>query len=114
ERSTGKTGADGRFELAGVKPGPTRLAVRAAGFAPQDVRGIDVPAGQSYDVGAIELAPSVIVDGRVVDARGRGIAGAKIERVNEPASAGMVFFEGSRQPGVEVATTRADGSFTVD
>lgn len=108
-----RTGADGRFEIAGIAPGPSQLAVRKGGFAPHDARGLDVPSGGRFDVGTIELQPSVIIAGRVVDARGRGVANASIERLQE-STGGMVMFSGFRSSGAEVATTGADGSFTVD
>jgi protocatechuate 3,4-dioxygenase beta subunit len=108
------TDSSGRFTLAGVRPGNFRLAVRASRYSPHDDDSIVVPAGDAHDVGTVSLLASPIVEGRVVDPRGRGVADVEIGRVPATSGAGFVFFDGFRQPSVPLVRTGADGSFTLD
>lgn len=113
DRLEATTDAAGRFELTDARPGSLQLAVRAAGCAPYDARDIHLPAEKQHDLGVITLEAAVTLDGRVVDSRGRALVGARVQRLPEQRN-GFVFFEGSRRPGVTVATTRGDGTFTAD
>jgi protocatechuate 3,4-dioxygenase beta subunit len=113
DRLEATTDAAGRFELANARPGSLQLAVRAAGCAPYDARDIHLPAEQRHDLGVITLEAAVTLDGRVVDSRGRAIVGARVQRTPEQRD-GFVLFEGFRRPGITVATTRGDGTFSAD
>ncbi len=83
------TGADGRFEMAGLLPGRYDLRAGAAGFAMSEVPGIEVaapgpaagPAGGDGPaaLGTVVLRPGVAIEGLVVDRQDRPVAGAEIE-----------------------------------
>lgn len=67
--------AEGRFELAGLRPLPHRLSIRADGFV--------ALAGERRTPGERELTFPIrragVLTGTVVDARGEPIAGAELE-----------------------------------
>jgi Carboxypeptidase regulatory-like domain len=108
-RSEAHAGADGRFRIAVEDVARTRLAVRAAGFVPYDGE-MAVDMGGERDVGDLALEESVVLEGRVVDASGRGVAQAEIRRASE----GRLEWELSMQFGPLLATTDAQGRFRID
>jgi Carboxypeptidase regulatory-like domain len=57
--------SDGRFSFADVAPGPFKLVVTAAGFAPQQTSG-ELRASESCDLAEIELKPGSTVDVEVM------------------------------------------------
>lgn len=115
------TKADGRFEVA--VPSPSRvaadvsrvLAIEPMEFDPlrlgqADVTGV-VRGATPHDVGDVVLGPApLLARGRVVDASGEGVAGARISfRIARPGSdptSGSVLRRRSLR-------TDADGSFEV-
>lgn len=113
ERLEARTDAEGRFEVSGAKPGNLRLAVRAPRWAPLDKDDLLVPSGERHELGVFTLSPSPLVSGRVVDSRGRGVAGVKIGRT-PPARGGIVIFGGPFSSGVPLTTTGDDGTFELD
>lgn len=80
DRATTTTDADGRFRLA-VAAGSRRVLLRAQarGFAVLS-RPAAAPKDADVDLGRLELARAAIVAGRVVDASGRAVAGARVRR----------------------------------
>lgn len=70
-----RSGADGRFEL-GVDPGEWTLTAREPGYSATPL-ALTVPEAGLEDVRVV-LAPGRALRGRVVDATGRGLAGAMI------------------------------------
>jgi protocatechuate 3,4-dioxygenase beta subunit len=73
------TDADGRFRLAPLKPDkPIDVWADARGFARQHHKGLHVFAGRDQDIGTLTLLPGTRIRGRVVDARVRPLAGARI------------------------------------
>ncbi len=106
------TGGAGRFVLRGPAPGPLRLALRAPGFAPRDEDALPLPDRDEHDLGTLVLERGVVLTGVVVDPLGRGVAGARLVRV-EP---GLALHRALLPALVEraIATTRDDGSFVVD
>jgi len=73
----GTTGKDGRVELLGIGPGWRRLQVSANGYAPEMrmITNATARAGQSVD---IRLQPGTPIAGKVVDAAGNPVAGARV------------------------------------
>ena len=71
-------GADGRFQVEAVPPGPITLVASGRGVAPTrvdtDVRG----EGSVTDVGEVVLDPGVTIEGHVRDRSGNAIADANI------------------------------------
>jgi len=110
ERAESKSNAEGRFVLQPKAKHRARLAVRAAGFAPHDQEV--ALAGADHDLGDVVLEDSAVLQGRVVDAGGRAVAGAELFRLREQEGGLLVF--GTRGSGPKVATTDAQGRFQVD
>ncbi len=72
------TDADGAFTLKGVVPGTNVLVVTSLGFRGQVEPGIEVRAGETRDVGEIELDLGELIQGLVVDTAGEPVAGAQV------------------------------------
>ncbi|WP_428268022.1 carboxypeptidase regulatory-like domain-containing protein [Haliangium sp.] len=101
------TDGDGHARLDGLARGPHRLAVEAAGYA-ESVRIARAPAAGGAPVQVeVVLVPGVPVTGRVVDADGRPVAGARVVA----AEAGDLLV--LRDPAEEGVPTDPDGAFTV-
>lgn len=111
-RAEAATDGDGRFSFP-VEPGSWLLTVRAAGFAPLARPEVPVPAGETHDLGELALSAGALLAGRVVDAVGAPVPGA---RLIDASSAGPVFggealLGRAREP---LAVTAADGTFRVE
>lgn len=72
------TGADGRFEVAGVEPGSNLLIVRRAGLASGVRPRVLVQAGSARDVGDVELGAGEELRVAVRDTDGRVLRGAEV------------------------------------
>jgi len=108
------TDADGRVTVIDVPIGSVRIAPACADY------GTDWDLGPSgnfvtfaeHEVGQVHdvrVRKNQVVRGRVVDARGKPVAGATVTRVFVPAKPDIGFM---KEPAFETATTAADGSFT--
>lgn len=75
-----RTDADGRFRIADLKEDKdVAIWADAAGFARERRDGLHVFAGRDRDIGTLTLLPGTRLAGRVVDARGRPVAGASVD-----------------------------------
>ena len=110
---TATAGPDGGFELNDLPEGRFDLGAEAAGFAPLTVPGVEMPeAGGVIDLGTLLLEPGVRLAGRVVDAEGRGIEGA---RVTGSADRGFGGMGGRRSSGGKGGVeTAPDGGFVLE
>jgi protocatechuate 3,4-dioxygenase beta subunit len=100
---------DGVLRLERVPTGTHELVVEVPGHQRLTVPGIEVAEGAETDLGTLELRPEVLLAGRVVDAEGRPIAGARLgvfEHVVGPTST-----LGSRGRQVEADE---EGRFLID
>lgn len=114
----GRTDGAGRYRLSDVPTGKHRLRVKRGEGSPAKIVPVEIRLGENHlDV---EL-PSSSVSGRVVDARGDGVEGARVEAVRaavfdeggeelEQARQVMTFFGASAQGGVR---SIYDGSFEI-
>jgi protocatechuate 3,4-dioxygenase beta subunit len=93
-------GSNGRFSFSDLPPGTFELEVRASGLVPRTLSGMAIRPG-SPDLGTIALEPAIEARGRVTDADGAGIAGARVS------------VSSSRPPVQATVVTGADGSFTL-
>lgn len=73
----GQTRGDGRFEIPHQPSEPFDLEIRREGFAELEIPGIE-PAAKVWDLGTVILERAVTVEGRVVDAADRPVAGARV------------------------------------
>jgi protocatechuate 3,4-dioxygenase beta subunit len=81
-----RTDGNGAFTLTGLAPGPARLRVRAAGFAPA-ARDVTIPEGggrRPLEIPRVELNEEGGVEGTVVDGKGNPVAGARVARDHVP------------------------------
>lgn len=80
-RQTAFTDAAGRYHFAGVSPGPAHVTVSHPELATRDVDIRILATGRadrSFDVEPIDLEEPGIIEGRVVDAEGRPVRGARV------------------------------------
>ena len=100
-----KTGADGRFRLDNLFEGSMGkdVLVRAKGHAPKRVKVEPGPREKPAEV-AIDMEPGHRIRGRVVDDRGRPVAGATVDF----AHGSNAFSDGGRMD------TDAEGRFAFD
>lgn len=108
------TDAEGRFALAHLGKGRYNLEVTARGFAPQTVAGIELPAGHGgLDLGTVYLDPGAVLEGRVVDPQGKGLAGARldVDPVDSPGSIRRLIW---RDDQPERALSAVDGWFRIE
>lgn len=114
------TAGDGRFELPIQLPpagenarrfgaGPT-LSARAAGFAPLR-QPVDIPPSGDLDLGDLALGTGLILSGRVVDADGQPVQGAKLFVRTDDGEAVFLFGPNGTSPD---AVTEANGVFRFD
>jgi hypothetical protein len=103
-----RTGPDGGFELDDLGPALARLLVTRSGYAPDErlVR-VEGEGTRVHDVGRIALAAAGVVTGRVVDAAGKPVVGARVARGRVPTHLPL----GPLPAGV--VATDADGRFVL-
>ncbi|MGO9833744.1 MAG: carboxypeptidase regulatory-like domain-containing protein [Polyangiaceae bacterium] len=104
-----RTDAHGDFVLSELAPGPARLRVRAAGFAPS-AREVTVPSSggrRPFELPRVELAVEGIVEGDVVDGDGRPVAGARVAKDHAPT-----WLPVGSNPQ-DLAVTNARGAFAL-
>jgi protocatechuate 3,4-dioxygenase beta subunit len=68
----------GRFEVRGLRPGLYSAGAFVEGFAPAEVRGIEVREGEAIRLD-FKPTPESSVAGEVVDEEGKGVPSARIE-----------------------------------
>lgn len=88
-RVEGFTADDGRFHFRNLRPGSSRVALWADEFAPRELNQVVVPRSGEVDLGDVTLVAGVILEGRVEDPGGEGVAGARIDR--EEGGGGAFF-----------------------
>ena len=98
-----KASPSGQFDLGGLPSGPARLEILRRDIKKRWLlRRMDVTLrpGQTLDVGTIRINPTFVVRGRVTDARGRPVSGARVRVVARD------FLS------VQKTTSRRDGTFS--
>jgi len=104
--------ADGRFSVTPLMPGMHDLVVTAPGVAPLVMRGLDVPTGETRNVGRLSMQVGGLVAGSVGE-RGTGTAlGGAVIRLVPVGGRDAVSEEMVR--GIESVATGADGRFEID
>lgn len=122
---TGRTDADGRFEIPSIAPGKATVSVVASGYATK-VHEVDFASGRTKTI-ELEVEPSLTVQGVVRDAAGRPVASARVvTRSREPfgfraaeSNASGAYALGGLAPGTTlrfrheqlgIAEARVDGA----
>ncbi len=67
-----------RFTLSDVPPGTYSVRIEGSGFATKRVDGVEVRSGQVTDLGRLEIMRGRTIAGRVMNASGTPVAGAKV------------------------------------
>jgi hypothetical protein len=75
-----RSGTDGRFRLAGLEPGkPVTVWADVPGLARERREDVHIFPGKDRDIGRLTLLPGTRIRGYAVDARGKPVAGARIQ-----------------------------------
>jgi hypothetical protein len=98
----GRTGPEGRFEFDAA-PGDYRLSAQADGYA-QTMVDLKVGPDGAADV-RVELEKGLGIEGRVVDAAGRGLSGVLLQ---------ALAVLGPKDEARAGGRTRPDGTFTIE
>lgn len=104
---SGQTGEDGRFEIAGLKPGTCHVQVAAAGFADAQV---DAESGTSDT--AVVLEPTVATGGVVYDRDGHPVANANV-MLQPTARAGVSYQSSTGEDGRFSFNDMPEGEYQV-
>ncbi len=100
-----ETGADGRFRLSNLQPGPYRIVASHDDFAPAESARLQLKAGAARSELELVMRPGAELSGRVVDERGDGLEGIPVElqgdseripRISVTATDGWFSFRGVR------------------
>lgn len=108
---SGTSDAEGTFHIKGVAAGQFTLKVSAAGYAPVSRPGLVAESAKTTDAGEIRLGRGFKLEGTVVDAQGKGVAGAVVTVAQRGTATGF----GWEAPGgiLGSATTASNGSFSI-
>lgn len=103
---------EGRFSFEDVAPGNLSFALRAHGRAVLQRPQVSIPPHERLDLGDFELSSGILVEGRAIDTKGRGVAGVAILRAITPAGGSLRL----ELPGfgAPLASTDENGGFRVD
>lgn len=104
--------AEGRFNFETLPPGSVGVFAHAAGFA-FGGQHLNVSPGAPLPEVVIQLAPPVQVSGKVVDARGKPITGARITRIALQEQKVGIPLAKLKSLGFDEPASAADGSFAV-
>ncbi|HKB16756.1 MAG TPA: carboxypeptidase-like regulatory domain-containing protein, partial [Planctomycetota bacterium] len=81
-----RSGADGSFRIGSLGSGPHRASARADGRFPAEEQPIDVPPASGVENLRFVLEAGRAVSGRVVDATGAPIGGARVFARDDPSA----------------------------
>ncbi|MCB9564569.1 MAG: carboxypeptidase regulatory-like domain-containing protein [Kofleriaceae bacterium] len=95
------TGADGRFRIEHLHPGPTVLEAHRAGLGEAETRLLRLDGGAIADDVELVLGAALALRGRVVDGAGAPVAGARVRAARSHARSRLD------------ATSGDDGTFTI-
>lgn len=100
--------AEGRFAFHTLAAGSYTLTVRSRGFTPVVTPSLEIaPAVSPLDLSEIQLGNAAVVEGQVVDPRGRPVAGAGITAEWQQRNGAKPFASSSTVSG-------ADGRFRLE
>jgi uncharacterized GH25 family protein len=105
-------GEHGVLDLRDLKPGSYGLIINGPGFLWTKHKGVRVDAGKTIDVGVIRVERGRTLRGKVVDAAGRGIAGASVRAGENVVYESVGRFDEPTFDRAE-AITDANGAFTI-
>jgi uncharacterized GH25 family protein len=109
-------GNDGSFTIADLEPGKYDVKVLGPEFAQLTKSDVDLTAGKTTDLGTLIVTRGRKLTGRVIDASGTPVIGARVT-----VSKTLLSMEGAQDQldaiaemtGARIATTDQDGAFTI-
>jgi uncharacterized GH25 family protein len=109
-------GPDGSFRVEDLEPGKYDVRVHGPEFAQLTKSDVELTPGKTTDLGTITVLRGRMLTGRVVDASGSPVAGARVS-----VSRTLLSMEGAQDQldtiaemtGARTATTDQDGGFTI-
>jgi len=111
--------AAGVVRCGGLRAGEAAVEISAPGFRAHRIGLVRLQRGEEQDAGAVALGPAGMLEGRVVDPEGNGVAGVQV-RVLAPGIANLPLPGGGERELYDLtasatgdAITRADGTFRV-
>lgn len=108
---------DGAFELTDLVPGKYDLRVTGSDFAEKVVRDVTIAPGKITDTGTIVVRPGRTISGRVVDASGQGVEGARVLfgriLIGDGKQTGRADEADAAQFGIRQTATDASGGFVI-
>lgn len=114
DRVTAKRGA---FTMRDLQPGKYDLRIVGPEFAQKTVGDVEVKAGKTTDIGEIVVRRGRKLSGKVVDAKGAPVPGARVifgkMLFGDGKQTGSDDEETSAQMGMRQTTTDADGKFAM-
>ena len=103
-----QTGADGRFVIGPIRPGPCEIQASAPGWR-NEVLELELPA-DGRELLRFVLTPAVVVRGRVVGPDGAPRAGASVRKVPEPGR--LILLSNRARTDLSPLPTDEEGRFT--
>ncbi|MEO0326186.1 MAG: carboxypeptidase regulatory-like domain-containing protein, partial [Myxococcota bacterium] len=94
--------AEGRFTLAGLRPGAGELVAEAPGLSPAISPGLRLVAGERRGGLELNFTAGALLEGRVLDAKGF------------PAEGVIVSLQAEREPAPRTLSANADGTFVFE
>jgi len=109
--------ADGRFVLGDVPPGRLRIEILQPSMVPFRGKPLVLPPGGHLDLGALTVSRAALVVGRVIDADGAPVGGARVVvRSSDGAAAALYAITGvggdfslPLSPGDHILAAAGDG-----
>lgn len=111
------TARDGTFTMRELQPGKYDLRISGSEFAQKTKGDVEVKAGKVTDIGEIVVRRGRKITGKVVDAKGAPVPGARVMfgkmLFGDGKQTGSEDEETSAQMGMRSAVTGPDGAFTM-
>lgn len=105
----------GSFTIEGMPPGTYDVTLRGA-FPRKVVKGVEIEPGKTIDLGTVKVEPGRLISGRVLDANGRPVEGARVALGQQLIGDGANLVTSlddatAQQMGIRRGVTAASGEY---